>query len=237
MWLVGQNFGGIFTGRATDPNSAPLLALLVAAYWPQASRLPAPDPVPVSRAAAWLPGPAGPRWWCWLCAHDADAASFVMGLAMVSMVVPWRLPLLDSTWGVTLAVAAAWFCVRAIRGWRRYPRSAGAHRECTGVQTESAAGRQLVHALSCGGMLFMLLAPRGGGSAMTAAGTAGAGAGVWPPLALMLAVAMAGSVVVATDGLSGTGAGAGRPVIGSRLKMSCQVTMSLVMACLLAQML
>jgi hypothetical protein len=34
MWVVGENFGQIFTGAATDPNSGPLLVLLAVAYWP-----------------------------------------------------------------------------------------------------------------------------------------------------------------------------------------------------------
>ncbi len=34
VWVVGQNFGMIFPGGATDPNSGPLLVLLVLAYWP-----------------------------------------------------------------------------------------------------------------------------------------------------------------------------------------------------------
>jgi hypothetical protein len=34
IWVVGQDFGGIFTGSGTDPNSGPLLVLLAAAYWP-----------------------------------------------------------------------------------------------------------------------------------------------------------------------------------------------------------
>ncbi|MGH3829885.1 MAG: hypothetical protein ACRDRS_05440 [Pseudonocardiaceae bacterium] len=35
-WIIGENFGGIFTGQGTDPNSGPLLILLAAAYWPLA---------------------------------------------------------------------------------------------------------------------------------------------------------------------------------------------------------
>jgi hypothetical protein len=35
MWAVGQDFGGIFTGVGTDPNTGPLLALLAAVYWPR----------------------------------------------------------------------------------------------------------------------------------------------------------------------------------------------------------
>jgi len=34
IWVFGQAFGQILTGGATDPNSAPLLALLALAYWP-----------------------------------------------------------------------------------------------------------------------------------------------------------------------------------------------------------
>ena len=33
--LVGQDFGGLLTGRATDPGTAPLLALLALALWPR----------------------------------------------------------------------------------------------------------------------------------------------------------------------------------------------------------
>jgi len=34
IWVVGQAFGGILAGRATDPGSGPLLLLLALAYWP-----------------------------------------------------------------------------------------------------------------------------------------------------------------------------------------------------------
>ena len=34
LWVVGEDFGQIFTGAATDPNSGPLLVLLALAYWP-----------------------------------------------------------------------------------------------------------------------------------------------------------------------------------------------------------
>ena len=33
FWIVGQGFGGVFTGGATDPNSAPLLVLLACAMY------------------------------------------------------------------------------------------------------------------------------------------------------------------------------------------------------------
>ena len=38
IWVVGENFGGIFAGSGTDPNTGPLLMLLAAAYWPAARR-------------------------------------------------------------------------------------------------------------------------------------------------------------------------------------------------------
>ena len=34
IWVVGENFGTIFSRAATDPNSGPLLALLAITYWP-----------------------------------------------------------------------------------------------------------------------------------------------------------------------------------------------------------
>jgi hypothetical protein len=42
FWVFGQAFGEIMTGGATDPNSAPLLALLALAYWPARAVAPAP---------------------------------------------------------------------------------------------------------------------------------------------------------------------------------------------------
>jgi hypothetical protein len=55
IW-AGQDFGGIFTGAGTDPNSGPLLALLAAAYWPRPAARPArrPQQAPVAP----LPGAA-----------------------------------------------------------------------------------------------------------------------------------------------------------------------------------
>jgi hypothetical protein len=38
IWVFAQALGEIMTGGATDPNSAPLLALLALAYWPAAVR-------------------------------------------------------------------------------------------------------------------------------------------------------------------------------------------------------
>jgi hypothetical protein len=34
VWATGEQFGGILTGQATDPNTGPLLVLVAAAFWP-----------------------------------------------------------------------------------------------------------------------------------------------------------------------------------------------------------
>jgi lipopolysaccharide export LptBFGC system permease protein LptF len=47
FWVIGQNFGKIFTGGATDPNSGPLLVVLGLAYW---RRREVPGPASGSRA-------------------------------------------------------------------------------------------------------------------------------------------------------------------------------------------
>ena len=41
IWVAGEDFGGVLTGHATDPDSGPLLILLAAAFWPQ-RRAPSP---------------------------------------------------------------------------------------------------------------------------------------------------------------------------------------------------
>ena len=44
IWVVGENFGSILAGGATDPNSGPLLALLACAYWPVSATPPSAAP-------------------------------------------------------------------------------------------------------------------------------------------------------------------------------------------------
>jgi hypothetical protein len=39
IWVVGEAFGGILAGGATDPNSGPPLVLLALAFWPVTSRI------------------------------------------------------------------------------------------------------------------------------------------------------------------------------------------------------
>jgi hypothetical protein len=55
MWATGQDFGGAFTGMATDLNSAPLLALLALAYWPAGGGARKAMPVPAATIHASRP--------------------------------------------------------------------------------------------------------------------------------------------------------------------------------------
>lgn len=66
IWMVGEDFGGILSGSGTDPNSGPLLLLLILAYWPRGSagsvlrargeslgRAPGPEPRSLRGAPRW----------------------------------------------------------------------------------------------------------------------------------------------------------------------------------------
>ncbi|MGH9017129.1 MAG: hypothetical protein ACRDY1_05205, partial [Acidimicrobiales bacterium] len=57
VWVVGQNFGMLFPGSATDPDSGPLLILVALAYWPR-RRLPV-TPEAQSGTSALALGTAG----------------------------------------------------------------------------------------------------------------------------------------------------------------------------------
>jgi hypothetical protein len=50
--LLGQDFGGLLTGDATDPGTAPLLVLIAVALWPRRRRTPAGQDIPSGRQAA-----------------------------------------------------------------------------------------------------------------------------------------------------------------------------------------
>jgi hypothetical protein len=138
------------------------------------------------------------RLWRRSTEYDVDAVHVLMGVAMAGMLVPALNPLWFSAWQVVFAVAAGWFATQAIRAHRTRRSRPG--------QGDPGPGHHIAHVLSCGTMLYMLLAA---GSA-TAAGPqrlaelpAGAMAATHPPaLALILAVVMAGYVVWTTDRLT-----------------------------------
>jgi len=48
LWIVGENFGEILTGHATDPNTGPLLIATVIAFWPPAGRRTSAAPLPAA---------------------------------------------------------------------------------------------------------------------------------------------------------------------------------------------
>ena len=64
IWVIGENFGAIFTGSATDPNSGLLLVLLAVAYWPARTasssdhRNATDRPAPLCASAVQLPRPS-----------------------------------------------------------------------------------------------------------------------------------------------------------------------------------
>lgn len=68
MWAAGQDLGGLFTRATTDPDTAPLLILLAAAYWPAPRTGARHGPADHGRAVApgspelgQVPGSPGPR--------------------------------------------------------------------------------------------------------------------------------------------------------------------------------
>jgi hypothetical protein len=52
IWVVGEGFGMILAGGATDPNSGPLLVLLALAYWPVSAVTSAAPPASAEGKAA-----------------------------------------------------------------------------------------------------------------------------------------------------------------------------------------
>jgi len=58
IWVAGENFGGIFTGQGTDPNTGPLLIVIAAAFWPRERTRTRPGAVPPQAAARHVIRPA-----------------------------------------------------------------------------------------------------------------------------------------------------------------------------------
>lgn len=240
LWTIGQGFGGVLTGMATDPNSGILLLLTVAAYWPVREAAAAE-----ARADAAMPAggarPASQSRWI---RRDIDVMNALMAIAMASMLAGRLNPVLRVIWLSAFAAASAWFAAHAVRVWLR----------------RAAPGQHVMHLLSCGGMLVMLVAPSAGAGVMGATGTGGSPSLLVPALAVVFAVAMAGSAVVLADRLpvlaahstpAGEAPPAAQPAMqptgqardstkGARrpaLRPSCQVALGIAMACMLIQML
>jgi hypothetical protein len=204
-----------------------------------------------------------------------------MGVAMAAMLVPRLNPVRG---GVPVAacvtaftVAWAWFALKSLRDRRRSSPGQKGRRSDRRAGGDDHHHHHLAHLLSCGSMIFMLLAVATGtaGAAMTmsgpaseslaghagptaanvaATGLAATGSAVAPLIALALAVATAGSIVVTTDRLAAS-AGRGRPGHGPsnasqlaapgtaapalcpRLAACCQIAMRITMVFMLVQML
>lgn len=60
IWIVGQDFGALATGTATDPNTGPPLLLLAACYWPTHRRAQPNPHITKSTAAPAAAGESSP---------------------------------------------------------------------------------------------------------------------------------------------------------------------------------
>ena len=141
--VAGQDLGGILTGSGTDPESGPLLILLVLAYWPvRTDGLHADEPRSHPRTGRReVRDVTGPSWLAGILAavmiatagycasrliiaraqrrrdeRDVNLVHTVMGVAMAGMLVSWLNPLPDGVWAVMFGAATGWFGWRAWRG-------------------------------------------------------------------------------------------------------------------------
>jgi hypothetical protein len=182
--------------------------------------------------------------------HDVDMVHVVMGIAMAGMLVPAIDPVGNRSWEVVFVAAMAWFTWRAFR-------EVQVHRAARPAR--SAVGHHLVHAVTCGAMVYMLVVLAAVSSRASApgpflAGMGGAGASGHPlgspPLAAVLAVFLLGYAVWCADrltlvvgggprgampGLSGPGPE--RAVLAPRLSVCCQIFMCFAMGYMLVAML
>ena len=169
------------------------------------------------------------RWWRRSTDHGVDVMHAVMGVAMAGMLVPRLNPLQARAWAALFAAGVAWFGWQVLRDRRR----GGVTRPGTGLPAPH--GHHGAHVLSCAAMVCMLTAAPRLGAPMTAR------AGAMPVVALVLAVAVAISVVVSTDRTSALRPAApglaGPPVLCPRLAASCQIMMGVAMAYMLILML
>ncbi len=136
------------------------------------------------------------RWWRRSTDHGVDVMHAVMGVAMAGMLVPRLNPLQARAWAALFGAGAAWFGWQVLRDRRHRPaRRARPTARAPGGEAEQG-GHHGAHVLSCVAMVCMLLAAPDLSAPLTA------GRGALPVLALLLAVAIAVSVVVSTDRIS-----------------------------------
>jgi hypothetical protein len=184
----------------------------------------------LAATAAGNPGPvAGPVIWsAHLIGTHPAAATAVFGTVqlLLALGIAWR-PAVRAALAASITWAlAGWFGWQVLRGGRR----GGVTRPGTGLPAPH--GHHGAHVLSCTAMVCMLIAAPHVGAPMTAR------AGATPVVALVLAVAVAISVVVSTDRISALRPAApdrasARPVLCPRLAASCQIMMGVAMAYML----
>ena len=179
--------------------------------------------------------------------YAVDLTHILMGSAMAGMLVPGLGFAPAGLWQVTFAATGCWFAAQAVRGVTRGGRVAV--QGWPGAAGHAVTG-PFVHLLACGAMLVMLAAPASGArpTAMAAGGTAAA-RGPLPVLAILCAVGLLASVVLATDRLSvlapvpagAQPSGAGRTAtpgapMSLRLAACCDIAVGVTMGYLLILM-
>ena len=137
--------------------------------------------------------------------YAVDLTHVLMGTAMAGMLVPGLGFAPAGLWQATFAATGCWFAAQAVRGLTRGGRRPA--QGWPGAAGHTATGHTstgpFVHLLACGAMLVMLAAPASGaGPAARAAGGTAAAGGPLPVLAILCAVGLLASVVLATDRLT-----------------------------------
>jgi len=176
--------------------------------------------------------------------YAVDLTHILMGSAMAGMLVPGLGFAPAGLWQVTFAATGCWFAAQAARGLTRGRRAPAQGRPGAAGHTPTGP---FVHLLACGAMLVMLATPASGPSPVTMTAGETAAGGLLPVLAILCAVGLLGSVVLATDRLTALApvpAGAGSQVRGVgagvpmslRLAACCDIAVGVTMGYLLVLM-
>jgi hypothetical protein len=129
--------------------------------------------------------------------YAVDLTHVLMGSAMAGMLVPGLGFAPAGLWQVTFAATGCWFAAQAVRGLARGGRTEGQ----PGAAGHAVTG-PFVHVLACGAMLVMLAAPASAAGSTAMADSETATGGLLPVLAILCAVGLLASVVLAADRLT-----------------------------------
>lgn len=170
--------------------------------------------------------------------YAVDLTHILMGSAMAGMLVPGLGFAPAGLWQATFAAAGCWFAAQAVRGLTHRGRVAA---QGWPAAAGHASTGPFVHLLACGAMLVMLAAP----ASVARPATMAARGGPLPVLAILCAVGLLASVVLATDRLTvltpvPAGAQAPRGSAGApmslRLAACCDIAVGVTMGYLLILM-